>query len=153
MEPLATRERLAARVGEPIESAEEIALADEVLAEASALVRHYGRSWPDPDTAPAVATAITVAAAARGYLNPASLQMERSDSATFNRTDENASGCALTKAEIAALKTYNLDGGIIAVPFTNPDRPMPRHGRNATDFTWVQVNDGTGDKNFPWWFR
>jgi len=149
MEPLATRDRLAARVGEPIESAEEIALADEVLAEASALVRHYGRAWPDPETTPAVATAITVAAAARGYLNPAGYQMERSDSATFNRHDEYASGCSLTKAEIAALKVYNLNGGLIAVGFSNPDRPAPRNRANGYDFGWVQVNDGTGDKNFP----
>jgi stage V sporulation protein SpoVS len=148
--PLASRDRLAARVGEAIETPEEIALADEVLAEASALVRHYGRAWPDPETAPAVATSIAVAAAARGYLNPSGFQMERSDMATFNRTDENAAGCALTRAEIAALKEYNLSGGIVSIGFVNPDRPMPRSGRNAIDLGWVQVNDGIGDKSFPW---
>lgn len=150
MEPLATVERLAARVGEPIASTEDIALAEEVLAEASALVRHYGRAWPDPSTAPAVATAITVAAAARGYLNPAGMQMERSDSATFNRHDEYASGCSLTRSEIAALKEYNLSGGLASIGFVNPDRPMPRSGRNAIDLGWIPVNDGVGDKSFPW---
>jgi hypothetical protein len=149
-QPLATVERLAARVGEAIESTEEIALATEVLAEASALVRHYGRSWPDPEMAPAVATSITVAAAARGYLNPSSFSMERSDMATFNRTDENASGCALTRAEIAALKEYNFSGGVISVGFSNPDRPAPRSGRNIVDLGWTQMNDGIGDKSFPW---
>jgi hypothetical protein len=149
MTPLATVERLAARVGEPIESAEEIALAEEVLAEASALVRHYGRPWPDPATTPAVATAITVAAAARGYLNPAGFSMERSDMATFQRQDDHASGCSLTRAEIAALKEYSNSSGIISVGFTNPDRPAPR-GKRITDLGWVQVNDGVGDKSFPW---
>lgn len=150
MEPLATIERLAARIGEPIVTEEENALAEEVLAEASALVRHYGRAWPDPATTPAVATAITVAAAARGYLNPASFQMERSDMATFQRSDEGASGCALTRAEIAALKEYNLSGGVSSIGFSNPDRPAPRSGRNHIDLGWVQVNDGIGDKSFPW---
>lgn len=150
MTPLATVERLAARVGEPIESPEEIALANEVLAEASALVRHYGRAWPDPDTAPAVATSITVAAAARGYLNPSGFQMERSDMATFNRLEEYASGCSLTRAEIAALKEYNFSGGIVSVGLSNPDRPAPMSGRRAMDLGWIQVNDGIGDKSFPW---
>ena len=150
MVPLATVDRLAARIGEPIESAEEIALAEEVLAEASALVRHYGRAWPDPNTTPAVATAITVAAAARGYLNPAFFSMERSDMATFNRSDENASGCALTRAEIAALKEYNLSSGIVSIGLSNPDRPRPTSGRRSIDLGWVQVNDGIGDKSFPW---
>lgn len=148
--PLATVERLAARVGEPIASAEEIALAEEVLAEASALVRHYGRAWPDPSTTPAVATAITVAAAARGYLNPAGMQMERSDSATFNRSDESAAGCALTRAEISALKEYNIGGGIISIGLTNADRPAPRSGR-FVETNWTRVNDG-GDKLFPGWY-
>jgi hypothetical protein len=150
MQPLATVERLAARVGEAIETPEEIALAEEVLAEASALVRHYGRAWPDPSTTPAVATAITVAAAARGYLNPAFFSMERSDMATFNRSDENAAGCALTRAEIAALKEYNLNGGITSIGFTNPDRPAPRSGR-FVETNWTPVNDG-GDKLFPGWY-
>lgn len=148
--PLASRDRLAARVGEPIETPEDIALADEVLAEASALVRHYGRAWPDPETTPAVATSITVAAAARGFLNPSGFSMERSDMATFQRQDEFTSGCALTRAEIAALKEYSLKGGISSVGFSNPDRPAPRRGRNVIDLGWVQVNDGIGDKSFPW---
>lgn len=147
--PLATVDRLAARVGEPIASAEEIALAEEVLAEASALVRHYGRAWPDPELAPAVATSITVAAAARGYLNPSGFQMERSDQATFNRHDEYASGCSLTRAEIAALKEYNLNQGIVSVGFSNPDRPAPQSSRTRA-IGWVPMNDG--DKNFPWYF-
>lgn len=150
MVPLATVERLSARVGEPITSTEEIALAEEVLAEASALVRHYGRAWPDPNTTPAVATAITVAAAARGYLNPAGMQMERSDSATFNRHDDYAVGCELTKAEIRALKEYNLNGGISSISFVGTERPAPTSGR-FVETNWTPVNDG-GDKLFPGWY-
>jgi len=70
--------------------------------------------------------------------------------ATFNRTDENAAGCALTRAEIAALKEYNINGGIISVGFSNPDRPRATSGRRAIDLGWIQVNDGVGDKSFPW---
>jgi hypothetical protein len=137
-------------VGEPITSAEDIALAEEVLAEASALVRHYGRAWPDPETTPAVATAITVAAAARGFLNPAGMQMERSDSATFNRHDEYAAGCSLTRAEIAALKEYNVNGGIISIGLTATERPAPT-SRRFVETNWTRVNDG-GDKLFPGWY-
>jgi hypothetical protein len=150
MVPLATVERLAARVGEAIDSPEEIALAEEVLAEASALVRHYGRAWPDPETTPAVATAITVAAAARGYLNPAGMQMERSDTATFNRHDDYAVGCELTKAEIRALKEYNLSGGVTSIGFVSTERPAPRSAR-FVETNWTPVNDG-GDKLFPGWY-
>ena len=71
--------------------------------------------------------------------------------ATFQRSDEGASGCALTRAEISALKEYNLNSGIVSVGLSNPDRPAPRSGRNRRlDLGWVQVNDGIGDKSFPW---
>ena len=149
MEPLATVARLSARVGEAIESVEELALAGEVLAEASALVRHYGRPWPFPATAPAVATSITVAAAARGYLNPAGYQMERGDMATFNRVEEYASGCALTRAEIAALKEYNVNSGIVSIGLVNNDRPMSTRGAAFGDPGWRVMNDGN-EKPFPW---
>lgn len=70
--------------------------------------------------------------------------------ATFNRVEEYASGCSLTRAEIAALKEYNISGGIMSVGFSNPDRPRPTSGGKVIDLGWVQVNDGIGDKSFPW---
>lgn len=147
MEPLAGLDRLAARVGEPIVSDAEIALANEVLAEASALVRHYGLPWPDPTKAPAVAVSITVAAAARGYLNPAGFSSERGDTAMFQRVEEYASGCSLSTAEIAALKEYNPRHGIISVGTFNKDRPMPKH-RQYWPRGYAPMNDG-GEKPFP----
>lgn len=164
MEPLAGLDRLAARVGEPIVSDAEIALATEVLAEASALVRHYGLPWPDPTTTPAVAVSITVAAAARGYLNPAGFSSERGDTAMFQRIEEYASGCSLSTAEIAALKEYNPRYGIISLGTFNSDRPQPKH-RDYWPRGYAPVDGGTDNKPFPlgenppldptqypWWF-
>ena len=147
MEPLATLDRLAARVGEPIVSDAEIALANEVLAEASALVRHYGLPWPDPTTAPAVAVSIAVAAAARGYLNPAGYQSERGDTAMFQRIEEYASGCSLSTAEIAALKEYNPRHGVLSVGVYNNDRPRPKH-RDYWPRGYAPF-DESGEKPFP----
>lgn len=148
MEHLATPEQVAARIGEPIESAEEIALAEAMLMEASAWVRHYGgQTWPVINNAPAVAVAITAAAAARGYMNPAGYDMERGDMSTFNRIAEYAAGTQLTKSEIAMLKPFNRQGGIVSVSTVNADRPRPAHARRVYDRGYAPMADGT--KPFP----
>lgn len=148
MQHLATPEQVAARVGEPIESAEEIALAEAMLMEASAWVRHYGgQSWAVSNVVPGVAVAITAAAAARGYMNPAGYDMERGDMSTFNRIAEYAAGTQLTKAEIAMLKPFNRQGGVVSVSAVNDDRPRPAHGRRNWDRGYAPMADGT--KPFP----
>lgn len=148
MQHLATLEQVSARIGEPIESVEEIALAEAMLMEASAWVRHHGgQPWPLSDVAPGVAVAITAAAAARGYLNPAGYDMERGDMSTFNRVSEYAAGTQLTKAEIAMLKTFNRQGGITSVGTVNNERPRPAHGRRNWDRGYAPMADGT--KPFP----
>ena len=148
MQHLATTEQVAARVGEPIETDEEKALAEAMLMEASAWVRHYGgQTWLTPEVAPAVAVAITAAAAARGWLNPAGFDMERGDMSTFNRVAEYAAGTQLTKAEIAMLKPFNRRAGVVSVGVSNPDRPRPAHGRFSEDRGYAPMADGT--KPFP----
>lgn len=147
MEPLATIDRLAARVGEPITTPEELALADGVLREASTRVRHYGRPWPTAFNAPAAAVDIVVAAAARGYLNPAGFQMERGDSQTFNRLEDYAHGTELTPSEIEILKPYRVRGSVISVAMSNPDRPLDRTARVITERGYAPMEDGT--KPFP----
>lgn len=153
MEHLATVAQVSARVTEPIESDEELALAEAMLWEASAWVRHYsGQSWPTQDKAPEVAVAITAAAASRGYMNPAGFDMERGDMATFNRIPEYAAGTQLTKSEIAMLSKFNRRGGIVSVSMTNQDRPRPNRSAARSDFYrdrgYARMNDGN-EKPFP----
>lgn len=148
MQHLATPEQVSARVGEPIESAEEISLAEAMLMEASAWVRHYsGRTWPTREVAPEVAVAITAAAAARGYMNPAGYDMERGDMSTFNRVTEYAAGTQLTKSEISMLKPFNRGQGVVSIGLVNPDRPSPAHARRVYDRGYAPMADGT--KPFP----
>lgn len=147
MEPLATIERLSARVGEEIASDEERALAEGVLREASTWVRHYGRPWPDPTVAPAAAVDITIAAAARGYLNPGGFQMERGDSQTFNRLEDYAKGTELTRSEIEVLKPYRLRSSLVSLALVNPDRPMSRSAEVYRDRGYAPLLGGT--KPFP----
>lgn len=104
MEPLATVERLAARIGEPIESDEDLLLANSVLIEASTWVRSYGCDWWTAENAPAVAVSFTVSAAARGYQNPGGFDSERAEVVTLGRADDYAKGTELTAAEIDAIQ-------------------------------------------------
>ena len=152
MEHLATVEQVAARVAEEISTADELDLADAMLLEASAWVRSYaGQTWADPALAPAVAVAITVAAAARGYMNPAAFLMERSDMSTFNRIPEYAAGTQLTPAEIKMLRPFNRAGGVISVGMTDDIRPAPRHGRRRAGRYEDRgyAPDGNGAKPWP----
>ena len=123
MEPLGTVAKVAARVGEPISTEEEIALAVSMLEEASAQVRLYGLPWVDPETAPAIAVTITVAAAARGYQNPGGLKLERGDAVSIDVDVDYRKGATLTAGEITMLqRAANQRGRIVSVPLTNPDR-------------------------------
>jgi hypothetical protein len=147
MEHLATIDQLAARSTETIETEDELALADQMLFEASAWVRHHsGQAWPTMAQAPQVAVAITAAAASRGYMNPAGFDSERSDMSTFNRIPEYAAGTQLTKSEIQMLKPFNRKGGLVSVGLTNSDRPRPRSSRDAgfyADRGYAPSADGT----------
>jgi hypothetical protein len=147
MEHLATIEQVSARSGEEITTPEEIALAEAMLLEASAWVRHYGgQPWPTQAVAPEVAVAITAAAASRGFMNPAGYDSERSDMSTFNRVPEYAAGTQLSKSEIAMLKPFNRRQGIISVGLENNDRPRPRMSRRAgfyADRGYAPSADGT----------
>jgi len=152
MEHLATVEMVAARTTEEISTADEIALAEAMLVEASAWVRHHGgREWPTMAEAPQVAVAITAAAASRGFMNPAGFDSERSDMSTFNRHPEYAAGTQLTKSEIAILKPFNRRAGVVSVGLSNSDRPAPRSSRRGGP--WFDGNgaptDDSTTKPFP----
>jgi hypothetical protein len=147
MEHLATVDQVAARSAETIETEDELALADQMLFEASAWVRHHGgQAWLTMDSAPQVAVAITAAAAARGYMNPSGYAMERSDMSTFNVSPEYAAGTQLSKSEIAMLRPFSRKGGVISVGLTSTERPAPRSSRRAgfyADRGYAPSADGT----------
>jgi hypothetical protein len=151
MEHLATVEQVSARSAEEIQTPEEIALAEAMLLETSAWVRHYGgQAWPTMAQAPEVAVAICAAAASRGFMNPEGYTMERSDMSTFNVSPEYAAGTALSKSEIAMLKPFNRRKGIISVGLSDSDRPAPKATRYAhryIDRGYAPSADGT--KPFP----
>lgn len=145
---LATVEQVSARSAEAIETEEEISLAKAMLDEASAWVRHHGgQAWPTAASAPAVAIAITAAAASRGYMNPSGYDMERGDMSTFNRGSEFAAGTQLTRSEIAMLKPFNRRGGVVSMGMENPDRPAPHSGRVYRDRGYAPLIDA--QKPFP----
>lgn len=123
MEPLGTVAKVAARVGEAITAADEIALASSMLEEASAQVRLYGLPWENPELAPAIAVTITVAAAARGYQNPGGVKLERGDAVSLDVDIDYRKGATLTAGEIVMLqKASNQGRRLMSVPLTNPDR-------------------------------
>jgi hypothetical protein len=146
---LATVGQVAARIGEPISSAEDVQLAASVLNEASEQVRFYAQQpyWTS-ETAPPVAVAITVAAAARGFLNPSGFDVERGDMVQFNRNKDYVSGAALTAQEITIIKALGRTGNVRSVSLHNCDRPVPRSRTMAEDRGYAPVDWG-GNKPFP----
>lgn len=127
--------RLAARIGEPIESAADLSLAEEALDAAWEWVRVWGReefSFLDPTT-PGIAKSIALSAAARCYQNPSGFVSERGDSVTFERYDDFAKGAELTRAEIAALKKVAGTGGRVqSIALVNPDM-FPARGKRSVN--------------------
>lgn len=98
--------KLAARIGEVIETPEDLALAEASLDEAWAWVGSYGRDeWHtgNPSTPP-IARTVALAAAARCFQNPAGYISEAGDQASLQRSEDFAKGAEPTKQEIAALK-------------------------------------------------
>lgn len=149
MPALATVGQIAARIGEPISTADDVKLAAAVLNEASEQVRHYAQQpyWT-AETAPPVAVTICVAAAARGFLNPSGFDMERGDMVTFNRSKDYVSGANLTAQEISIIKALGRSGNVRSVSLHNCDRPIPRSRTMAEDRGYAPLDWG-GNKPFP----
>lgn len=148
MGALATVHDVAARIGEDISSAEDVALAEAVLNEASEWARFYGDPAWGTTTPPPLAVTIVVAAAARGYLNPSGYDMERGDMVTFNRATAYASGATLTAGEIAVLKKLARASGIRSVGLVNPELPVPR-SRPCGEWRGYAPMDWGESKPFP----
>ncbi|MGZ4659752.1 MAG: hypothetical protein ACXVYB_00575 [Arthrobacter sp.] len=141
--------QIAARIGEPIIAPEDIQLAMAVLNEASEQIRHYAQQpyWTN-ETAPPVAVTIAVAAASRGYLNPAGFDQERGDMIMFNRNKDYVSGSNLTPQEITIIKALGRAGNVRSVGLASGDRPVPRSRMTPRDRGYCPVDWG-GNKPFP----
>lgn len=128
-ELLATPERVGNKAGEVIESPEELGLALEMLESASNWVRlHAGHPEWTAATAPEIAVTITIAAATRGYLNPAAYIEERADAQFIKRRPGWADEAKLSPDEIAVLKTFDVNSAgntMISIPIVT-DRLVPR---------------------------
>lgn len=149
MPALATVGQIAARIGEPITTAEDVQLAVASLTEASEQIRYYARqpNWT-AETAPPVAVTIAVAAAARGYLNPSGFNLERGDMVTLKRPEEYTSGCALTSVEITIVKALGHRGNVRALGVAKTDSPVARSRMQPRDRGYAPVDWGDS-KPFP----
>jgi glucuronate isomerase len=126
--------RLAARLGEPVETDDDLSLAEACLNEAWEWARIHGApewSFEDPST-PGIAKTVVLSAAMRGYQNVPGFLNERGDSVTFERHEAFAKGTEFTAQEIAALKKASRTGGrVTSLRLTNPDQYRAR-GRKVT---------------------
>ncbi|ANZ19948.1 hypothetical protein ACH4YO_19235 [Streptomyces noursei] len=115
MKPLADTAALEQRLGRELVG-EERAQAEAALADASALVRAYGDAWPDPAKAPAVAVAITLAAAERRVRNPEGYRSELQGAYQYQLSASLPVGVGLTDGEARMLRAAVGASGVFAVP-------------------------------------
>lgn len=148
-ELLADRQRLESRLPEPIETSEEIALADEMLSDASAEARLHGNQMWTPESVPSGVVNIILRAAARGYMNPAGFTDEAADSTRFSRGEEYAQGAAFTPAEIRAVRGFAKRSGIAYAQVTKPNAWRALSDRVDRGTVYVPL-DTLGQKPFPW---
>lgn len=139
---------IANRIGESIETPEELALAEEMLESASNWVRHYAAQEWTAANAPSLAVTITVAAATRGYLNPAGYLEERADTTFVKRASGWANDAKLLQDEIAALQELNPESAkqrsLQTTKITDKDRLIPRSAypvRPYYRFGWTEPLD------------
>lgn len=138
-DPLATVADLQARLGRALEQSE-VPMAEAALADASALVRHYGLPWAIPAAAPDVAVAITLAAAERRVRNPEGYRMEMEGSYQYQLPASAPTGVALTDAEIELLRDLSGRGGLVSVEVQRPF---------TVDDTWYAPVLGSSEP-IPW---
>ena len=138
-DPLPTLQQLEARMGRSFEGAE-LSMAEAALADASALVRHYGLPWAIPSAAPDVAVAITLAAAERRVRNPEGFRMEMEGSYQYQLPASAPTGVALTQSEIDLLRDLSGRGGIVSVEVQRP---------YVVDDTWYAPVAGSTEY-LPW---
>lgn len=121
-EPLVVPQELADHLGEQLSEINQ-SQARSFIAQASARVRAAGSATWNRTNCPEIAYHICLAAAARGYLNPAGIDSERADSLQFTRNKAATSGTELTeleRSELAAAANSS-SGGIWSIPISRGD--------------------------------
>ncbi|MER7984229.1 hypothetical protein ABTY53_01285 [Streptomyces noursei] len=113
--PLADLAALEQRLGRELVG-EERSQAEAALTDASALVRAYGDAWPDPGRAPAVAVAITLAAAERRVRNPEGYRSELQGAYQYQLPASLPVGAGLTDGEARMIRAAVGAAGVFSVP-------------------------------------
>lgn len=101
---LATVEQVAGRVGEPITSPEEVALAEAMIEYASEQALFYGDPRWQEATLPGVVRTIIIEAAATGYMHPSGLSTERADSVNFTVHDDWLKGAEFSEQQVEIVR-------------------------------------------------
>lgn len=101
---LATVEQVAGRVGEPITSPEEVALAEAMIEYASEQALFYGDSRWQEATLPGVVRTIIIEAAATGYMHPSGFETERADSVNFTVHEDWLKGAEFSDQQVDMVK-------------------------------------------------
>ena len=141
--------KLAARIGEAIDTPEDIALAEASLDEAWAWVASYGQeTWSsaNPSTPP-IARTVALAAAARCFQNPAGYLKEAGDQASLERGEDFARGAEPTVQEIAALRraANSSHSTITSLRLENNEMYRPRTITTDPALMYYQVGVGDPD--------
>lgn len=149
VEPLATVEDIAARIGEEIVDDIDVRLAQSMAEAASDHVRHHaGQLWPVREQAPRIARTIAISAASRGFLNPSGFTDERSDSVSLKRAESFAADTQLSPYEIQMLKDLTPRSSVQSVRLDNSDTHHYARSRSVWGFVrrdpaeGVPISDG-----------
>lgn len=156
VEPLATVEDIAARIGEEIVDDIDVRLAQSMAEAASDHVRHHGgQLWPSRESAPRIARTIAISAAARGFLNPSGFTDERSDSVTLKRAESFAADTQLSPYEIQMLKDLTPRSAVQSIRLDNSDSHWGARSRRGRGFVRRDVREGVpvsdGHTPFPFY--
>ena len=112
---LVTLEQLEARLGHPRVGAER-AMAEQIIEDASAVVRACGLPWPDPETAPAVVRTVTLNVAERKMRNPEGFRSEIEGSYQYHLPASAVTGLTLTPPEEKLIAAAAGLRGVVGMP-------------------------------------
>lgn len=149
---LVTVARLASRIQEPIETAEDIEAAEELILTASDEARYHGSASWDANNVPPIVKNVVLAACQRAFQNPGHLESERADAVTLSRNDVGSLTVDFTPEEVRRVeRAAGKSRGIASVPVTRADRYVPRSLGGRGGVVYVPIDSyAPGAKPFPW---
>lgn len=146
---LATVEQVAARVGEPITSPEEVALAEAMIEYASEQALHYGNPNWVPETVPGVVRQVVISAAATGYQHPAGFESERADSVNFTVHDEWLRGAEFSDRQVKIVQQAGRKHGRVrSLQTSRGNRFVSRSGEKR--HPWFMKVPYVPSEDVPW---